>query len=63
MHCMFAKHSHLYFPEAHVANLRARAHGNSGHSSRRADRDIDINLQCNTYYFFLIYLIHATKHN
>ena len=47
MHCMFVKHSHLYFPEAHVAKLRARAHGNSGHSSRRADRDICINLHYN----------------
>ena len=52
MHCMFAKHSHLYFPEAHVTNLQAHAHENSGHSSRRADCDIGINLQCNTYYFF-----------
>ena len=63
MHCMFAKHTHLYFPEAHVAKLRARAHGNSGHSSRRADRDICINLHYNIQFIFLIYLIHATKYN
>ena len=47
MHCMFAKHSHLYFPEAHVAKLRARAHGNSEHSSRHANCDICINLHYN----------------